>query len=176
MRKIEIINKGITHFSTDVIVNAANNQLQAGGGVCGAIFIDAGYAELTTACNKIGYCPTGGAVITPGFGLQAKYIIHAVGPVWYGGYSDEPKKLYECYRKSLILAKKSGCKSIAFPLISSGIYGYPIDKAWRKALQSCLDFIAQNTDYNIDIYFAVLDESVKTFGEKILNELIERKN
>ena len=166
MNKIEIIKKGITKLDVDVIVNAANKHLQAGGGVCGAVFRDAGYSELQKACDKIGFCHTGGAVITPGFNLKAKYIIHAVGPVWEGGNADEPKKLYSCYKKSLELAKENSCHSIAFPLISSGIFGYPKDKAWRKALQACLDFISENEDYDIDIYFAVLDDSAKALGEK----------
>lgn len=174
MSKIEIIKKGITKFSTDAIVNAANAQLQAGGGVCGAIFKDAGYAELTAACNKIGYCPTGSAVITPGFNLKAKYIIHAVGPVWKGGNSGEPQKLYGCYKKSLELARENNCNSIAFPLISSGIFGYPKDKAWRKAIQACLDFIEKNEDYDIEIYFAVLSDDAKALGEKTLSEVSEK--
>ena len=171
MSKIEIVKKGITKFDVDVIVNAANKHLQAGGGVCGAVFQDAGYSELQKACDKIGFCHTGSAVITPGFNLKAKYIIHAVGPVWKGGNADEPKKLYSCYKKSLELAKENSCHSIAFPLISSGIFGYPKDKAWRKALQACLDFISENEDYDIDIYFAVLDDSAKALGEKTLLEL-----
>lgn len=171
MSKIEIIKKGITKLDVDVIVNAANKHLQAGGGVCGAVFRDAGYSELQKACDKIGFCHTGGAVITPGFNLKAKYIIHAVGPVWEGGNADEPKKLYSCYKKSLELAKENSCHSIAFPVISSGIFGYPKDKAWRKALQACLDFISENEDYDIDIYFAVLDDSAKALGEKTLLEL-----
>lgn len=171
MSKIEIVKKGITKFDVDVIVNAANKHLQAGGGVCGAVFRDAGYSELQKACDKIGFCHTGSAVITPGFNLKAKYIIHAVGPVWEGGNADEPKKLYSCYKKSLELAKENSCHSIAFPVISSGIFGYPKDKAWRKALQACLDFISENEDYDIDIYFAVLDDSAKALGEKTLLEL-----
>ena len=171
MSKIEIIKKGITRFDVDAVVNAANKHLQAGGGVCGAVFQDAGYSELQKACDKIGFCPTGSAVITPGFSLKAKYIIHAVGPVWNGGNNDEPKKLYSCYKKSLELAKENGCHSIAFSVISSGIFGYPKDKAWRKALQACQDFISENGDYDIDIYFAVLDDSAKALGEKTLLEL-----
>ena len=171
MSKIEIIKKGITKLDVDVIVNAANKHLQAGGGVCGAVFQDAGYTELQKACDKIGFCHTGSAVITPGFNLKAKYIIHAVGPVWKGGNADEPKKLYSCYKNSLELANENSCHSIAFPLISSGIFGYPKDKAWRKALQACLDFISENEDYDIDIYFAVLDDSAKALGEKTLLEL-----
>ncbi len=107
MSKIEIVKKGITKLDVDVIVNAANQHLQAGDGVCGAVFQDAGYSELQKACNDIGFCPTGSAVITPGFNLKAKYIIHAVGPRWKGGTADEPGKLYSCYKRSLELAKEN---------------------------------------------------------------------
>ena len=131
---IQIIKKGITKLEVDAIVNAANSQLQAGGGVCGAIFEEAGYKELTAACRKIGHCETGSAVITPGFSLKAKYIIHAVGPIWNGGNSGEAKFLHGSYFSALEFAKANGCHSIGFPLISSGIFGYPKDKAWKEAI------------------------------------------
>lgn len=168
---IQIIKKGITKLEVDAIVNAANSQLQAGGGVCGAIFEEAGYKELTAACRKIGHCETGSAVITPGFSLKAKYIIHAAGPIWNGGNSGEAKLLHGSYFSALELAKANGCHSIGFPLISSGIFGYPKDKAWKEAIQACQDFLAQNHDYDIDIYFAVLDEKIQQLGEKIRREL-----
>ena len=171
MSSIRIIKKGITKLEVDAVVNAANSQLQAGSGVCGAVFEDAGYSMLAAACNKIGHCDTGSAVITPGFNLKAKYIIHAVGPIWNGGNSDEPKKLYGCYRRSLELAGENECHSIAFPLISAGIYGYPKDKAWRNALQACQDYLKNNQDYDIDIYFAVLDDAVLELGEKTMRDL-----
>lgn len=101
------------------------SHLWAGGGVCGAIFKEAGYNELTDACTKIGHCDTGNAVITPGFQLKAKYIIHAVGPQWHGGSHNKEHLLRKCYQTALLLARDNGCKSIGFPLISSGIYGYP---------------------------------------------------
>ena len=168
---ITIQKIGITNLKTDVIVNAANDGLWAGGGVCGAIFREAGYDELTAACQAIGGCKVGNAVITPGFHLPAKYIIHAVGPVWCGGNQNEPNLLYSAYQQSLILAMQNECHSIGFPLISSGIYGYPKDQAWRKAIQACRDFIAKNTDYDIQIVFAVLEESVKELGEETMREL-----
>ena len=102
---IQIVRKGITKLEVDAIVNAANSQLQAGGGVCGAIFEEAGYKELTDACRKIGHCEIGSAVITPGFSLKAKYIIHAVGPIWNGGNAGEGKLLYGSYFSALELAK-----------------------------------------------------------------------
>ena len=125
MSSIDIRIIGITDLDTDCIVNAANSHLAAGSGVCGAIFEAAGYQKLQDACNKIGHCPTGGAVITPGFALNAKYIVHAVGPVWHDGNHREPQDLYRCYRESLNRAKENDCHSIGFPLISAGIFGYP---------------------------------------------------
>ena len=121
MSSIEIRKIGITDLNTDCIVNAANSSLMRGSGVCGAIFRAAGARELQAACDKIGHCPTGSAVITPGFGLKAKYVIHAVGPIWQGGNNDEPQYLYGCYQASLDRAAEYNCHSIGFPLISSGI-------------------------------------------------------
>ena len=169
MSTIEIRKIGITDLNTDAIVNAANDALLAGGGVCGAIFRAAGHAELQAACNKIGHCDTGSAVITPGFDLKAKYIIHAVGPVWHGGHRDEPKLLYGAYRSSLQLAVQNGCTSIGFPLISAGIFGYPLDKAWRKAIQACSDFLEKGNQ--IDIVFAVLDDRILEAGVQTLDEI-----
>ena len=169
MGTIEIRKIGITDLDTDAIVNAANEGLQAGGGVCGAIFRAAGHGQLQAACNKIGHCDTGSAVITPGFGLKAKYIIHAVGPVWSGGHRGEPKLLYGAYRRSLELAVENGCASIGFPLISAGIFGYPMDRAWRKAIQACSDFLGK--DNQIDIVFAVLDGKILETGVRTLNEI-----
>ena len=117
MSRIRIEQLGITKAGTECIVNAANENLQAGGGVCGVIFQAAGHKQLQKACDDIGYCSTGSAVITPAYNLNAKYIIHAVGPVWYGGKKKEPQKLYGCYKASLNLAKEHECHSIAFPLI-----------------------------------------------------------
>lgn len=170
---IEIKKIGITKLCTDAIVNAANEGLREGGGVCGAIFREAGSKELTKACNAIGGCKTGNAVITPGFDLPAKYIIHAVGPVWNGGKQNEPKLLYSAYKQSLLAAKENNCHSIGFPLISAGIFGYPKDQAWRKAIQACQDFIKNNPDYEMKIVFAVLDDEIKAIGERVLNELSE---
>ncbi len=164
MSMIRIEKIGITDLGTDAIVNAANEGLWAGGGVCGAIFKAAGHQKLQEACNKIGHCDTGSAVITPAFNLRSKFIIHAVGPVWHGGKQKEPQKLYGCYKASLELAKENGCHSIAFPLISAGIFGYPKEKAWRKAIQACNDFIQKNPDYDINILFAVLDDKILQLG------------
>lgn len=172
MGNIRIQKIGITKLHTDAIVNAANEGLWEGGGVCGAIFKEAGSKELTKACEAIGGCKTGNAVITPGFNLSAKYIIHAVGPRWSGGNNNEPKLLYSAYKQSLSVAKENDCYSIGFPLISAGIFGYPVDQAWRKAIQACVDFINNNPDYEIEIVFAVLDDEILAVGEKILQEIV----
>ena len=171
MSSISILKASITTLDTDAIVNAANSRLQNGGGVCGAIFQAAGAYDLQAACNKIGRCDTGSAVITPGFKLPAKYVIHAVGPIWNGGAYNEDRLLYSAYKQSLKVAKENGIHSIAFPLISAGIYGYPHDEAWRKALQSCKDFIDANKDYEIDIVFAVLDDAILAMGRKTMTDL-----
>ena len=170
MSTITIEKTSITKLHTDAIVNAANEGLWEGGGVCGAIFREAGSAQLTEACDKIGSCKTGNAVITPGFNLPAKYIIHAVGPVWHGGDDGEPELLYSAYKHSLLLAKENGCHSIGFPLISAGIYGYPADLAWERALRACMDFAALD-EYDLNIVFAVLDDRMLELGKEIHKKL-----
>ena len=174
MSTIEIQQKGITDLDAEVIVNAANSQLREGSGVCGAIFSTAGSYELTKACSEIGGCPTGNAVITPGFDLNAKYIIHAVGPVWRGGDDHEEELLYSAYEQSLILAKEHDCKSIGFPVISSGIYGYPKRQAWQVAIRACKDFISENPDYTITIIFAVISDRSREIGESVIEEIYFR--
>ena len=171
MSSIEIRKISITDLDTDAIVNAANDGLWAGGGVCGAIFKAAGHEQLQAACNKIGHCDTGSAVITPGFKLKAKYIIHAVGPVWQGGNSNESELLCNAYRQSLILAKENDCRTIAFPLISSGIYGYPKNKAWKIAINACSEFLNENPDYDLEITFAVLSDESKQLGEMAIEKM-----
>lgn len=165
MSSIKIQKISITELTTDAIVNAANPQLAYGGGVCGVIFRDAGVSEMSEACKEIGGCRTGNAAITPGFNLPARYVIHAVGPVWHGGENNEPKLLYSAYKNSLELAKEHGCHSIGFPLISAGIYGYPVDQAWEQAVKACEDFIEGNPSYDMEIIFAVIDDEVLRIGE-----------
>ena len=172
---IEIQKISITDLSTDAIVNAANNGLWVGGGVCGAIFKAAGHKKLQAACDAIGHCDVGSAVITPGFNLKAKHIIHAVGPRWIDGEHQEPQQLYSAYETSLKLAKEHLCHSVGLPLISAGIFGYPLQEAWNIAVRACLDFIVQNKDYDIKIIFAVLDDSIMQEGRKQLTlDLDER--
>lgn len=133
--QIEARQVDITTLSVDAIVNAANAELAPGGGVCGAIHRAAG-PELATACARIGHCPPGAARITPGFRLPARFVIHAVGPVWRGGHEGEPALLAGAYRAALDLAAEHRLRSIAFPAISTGVYGYPLDAATRIAVQT----------------------------------------
>ena len=170
MSTIEIRKISITDLDTDAIVNAANEGLWAGGGVCGAIFRSAGHDQLQRACNKIGHCPTGSAVITPGFHLKSKYIIHAVGPRWRDGKHKEPELLYSAYYKSLELALKNNCRSIGFPLISAGIFGYPLKGAWHQAITACVDFLDQHRKASMEIVFAILSDDIIKVGQQMLLE------
>lgn len=140
--RMEVWQGDITTLRADAIVNAANNQLAGGGGVDGAIHRAAGADDLQAACRAIGYCPTGSAVITPGFRLPARHIIHTVGPVWQGGTQGEPDLLRACYSNCLTLAVQEGIRSIAFPAISCGVYGYPKADAVAVAVdevERCLE-------------------------------------
>jgi O-acetyl-ADP-ribose deacetylase (regulator of RNase III) len=132
----------ITTLALDAIVNAANTALAAGGGVCGAIHRAAG-PELAAACAPLAPCPTGEARITSGFLLPARYVIHAVGPIWHGGSQGEPALLASAYRASIDLAREHGLTSIAFPALSTGIFGYPLDAATEIAVTTVRDAIAQ---------------------------------
>ncbi len=135
---VEAAQGDITREEVDAIVNAANTALARGGGVCGAIFAAAG-PELDGACAELGGCATGDAKATPGFRLPARWIIHAVGPVWHGGGSGEPDLLASAYRRSLEVADEISARSVAFPAISTGIYGYPLDAATEIAVRTCRD-------------------------------------
>ena len=158
-----IIRDDITRLETDAIVNAANSKLLAGGGVCGAIFSAAGADELQMECNKIGYCRIGDAVITKGCNLKAKHIIHTVGPIYGLDPLNEENQLYNCYKNSLELAKKKRLNSISFPVISSGIYGYPKAEAIKIATKAIKDFLAEN---EMDVYLVVYDKKAFQISEK----------
>jgi len=134
--RLEAVKGDITQETTDAIVNAANTALARGAGVCGAIFARAG-PGLAEACAALGGCPTGDAKATPGFALSARWIVHAVGPVWHGGDSGEAETLASAYRRSLEVADELGARSIALPAISTGIYGYPLEPATKIAVATC---------------------------------------
>jgi O-acetyl-ADP-ribose deacetylase len=142
--RIEVLEIDITKLAVDAIVNAANESLLGGGGVDGAIHRGAG-PKLLEECRTLGGCPTGEAKITKGYNLPAKFVIHAVGPVWHGGSRNEPELLANCYRNSLALATKRSIKTIAFPAISCGIYGYPIDQAVEIAIRETAAHLEGNS-------------------------------
>ncbi|WP_204355397.1 macro domain-containing protein [Acetobacterium sp. KB-1] len=151
----EIIRNDITKMMVDIIVNAANTGLKMGGGVCGAIFAAAGADQLQAECDRIGGCAVGEAVITDGYRLPAKRIIHTVGPVWQSGGANEARLLHRAYTSSLRLALKQDCKTIAFPLISSGIYGYPKDQALKIAVTAIAEFLRE---HEMLVYLVVFDK------------------
>ena len=164
-----IIRQDITKMQADAIVNAANTDLQMGGGVCGAIFHAAGPRELQAVCDKVAPIRTGEAAITPGFALPAKYVIHAAGPVYRHWNAEQNERLLRsAYTSSLRLAAEHGCESIAFPLISSGIYGYPKDEALRVATTAVTAFLA---DHDMDVYLAVFDKAAFTVSRELLGEV-----
>ena len=144
--RIAVVAGDITRQAVDAIVNAANSGLRGGGGVDGAIHRKAG-PKLMEACRAIGFCPTGEARITPGFDLPAKYVIHAVGPVWEGGGSGEDALLAGCHRHALALARGHGLRTIAFPAISTGVYGFPMARAARIALATVAGAIRDDAHF-----------------------------
>jgi O-acetyl-ADP-ribose deacetylase (regulator of RNase III) len=141
--RIEVVQGDITHQVVDAIVNAANTSLLGGGGVDGAIHRAAG-PSLFEECRALGGCATGGAKLTRGYHLPAKWVIHTVGPVWQGGHHGEDELLTQCYRNSLCLAKEHGFETVAFPSVSTGIYGFPVDRACRIALREIFGFLTNN--------------------------------
>lgn len=161
-----IVRQDITKMQVDAIVNATNTDLAMGGGVCGAIFKAAGAAKLQAACDKVSPIKTGGAAITPGFDLTAKYVIHAAGPVYRHWNAERNEQLLRsAYMESLKLAYDHQCQSIAFPLISSGIYGYPKDEALQVATTAIKDFL---NDHDMDVYLAIFDRVSFAVSEELL--------
>jgi len=164
---LTIVRNDITKLTVDAIVNAANTQLRMGGGVCGAIFSAAGAQELQNACDKLSPIQTGEAVITKGFGLSAKYIVHAAGPIYQGGHNEE-YLLRSCYRNSLELAKEYECESIAFPIISSGIYGYPKAEALSVATSEIGMWLSEN---DMDVFLVVFDKATFEIMQDLHNDI-----
>jgi O-acetyl-ADP-ribose deacetylase len=137
---VQVVRADITRLEVDAIVNAANAALAGGGGVDGAIHRAAGVAELSAACRELGGCEPGDAKATPGFRLPARYVVHTVGPIWRGGRDGEAEVLASCYRRSLEVAAELGARSVAFPAISTGVYGYPRDEAAAIAVTTVTTF------------------------------------
>lgn len=165
---LEIIRQDITKLSVGAIVNAANQELAQGGGVCGAIFAAAGAEGMTQALQEKGPVAVGDAVITPGFNLPAEHVIHAVGPIWHGGEHQEEQLLRRAYRSSLELALSHGVKSVAFPLISSGIYGYPKAEALNVAISEIGKFLMQ---HELTVYLVVFDKLAYQLSDKLFQSV-----
>lgn len=166
---LQIIRNDITKVECDAIVNAANLTLLGGGGVDGAIHRAAG-KKLLLECMKLGGCSVGQAKITNGYKLPCKYVIHTVGPKWHGGNNNEREQLESCYRNSLALAKKNNCESVAFPLISSGVYGYPADQAFRIAVDTITNFLMHN---DMLVYIVVYNKNALAAGSKLFADIAE---
>lgn len=166
----QVVQNDITKMKTEAIVNAANSGLQMSGSVCGAIFRAAGEQKMQEACDQYGFCSAGEAVITPGFELPAEYVIHTVGPRWYGGSHGEELQLCSAYTNSLKLAEKHGIKSIAFPLISAGNFGFPKRKAMGVASFAIREYL-KKTGSDMEVYLVLYDWDAVQIGRKVFPEM-----
>lgn len=168
--RIEIFRGDITQLAVDAIVNAANSSLLGGGGVDGAIHRAAG-PELLAECRAIGGCPTGEARITLGYRLPARHVIHTVGPVWQGGGRGEPELLASCYRSAFALAGGNGIRTIAFPAISCGIYGYPLEAAVRIAVAETVSFLKVSSEMEKVIFACFGDDVARAYETSLAGDL-----
>ena len=171
--RIRIIEGDLTRLDTDAIVNAANSSLLGGGGVDGAIHRAAG-PGLLDECRTIGGCPTGESRITAGYNLKARYVIHTVGPVYQDGRRGEPEALRACYLSSLTLATDNGVRSIGFPAISCGIYGYPMSDAARIAMETTVAFLAEH-DAIDEVIFALFGADARDVYRRVRDEVTSRE-
>jgi len=170
MTEIKVIKEDITELTVDAIVNAANTSLLGGGGVDGAIHRKAG-PKLLAECRELNGCNVGEAKLTKGYNLPSSYVIHTVGPMWAGGMKNEAEKLMNCYRNSLTIAKDHNLKSIAFPAISTGIYGFPLEDATEIAITATKQFLVENPHTGIEtILFVCFDDRTKNIYDKKINK------
>lgn len=166
-----IIRDDISRVHADVLVNAANVRLAPGGGVCGALFSAAGFDEMRAACEAIGGCATGDAVATPAFNLPARWCVHAVGPIWRGGRAHEEELLHRCYRSAFARAVELGARSVAFPLISAGIYGFPVERALAIAREEVAAFLRHHDE--VALTLVVFERAVVQMGNALVEQVQE---